>query len=81
MELIKQLEKREQSVEGGASPALLLIDSLNESDFDDADLIAEKLDEIKDECSVIDTVEKLRALFNELKENQPKLSDFLDPEI
>ena len=67
------------SEEGGTSKVLIKIDRLYESDFEDKELIFETLEEVKELCYVIDSIEKLKAVYDALNDNKPTLSDFLDP--
>ena len=67
------------SEDGGTSKVLTKINRLYESDFEDKELIIETLEEVKELCSVIDSVEKLKGVYDALNDNKPTLSDFLDP--
>lgn len=70
----------ELSEAGGTDKTLIKINELYESDFDDEELISEKLEGINELCPIIDNVEKLFQLYVALNDNKPDLSDFLDPE-
>jgi hypothetical protein len=64
------------SEDGGTSKVLTKIDRLYESDFDDEEAIMEALEEVKGLCPVIDSVEKLKAVYDALNGNLPVLSDY-----
>lgn len=68
------------SKDGGTSEVLAKIDRLYESDFEDEESILETLEEVKDLCHVIDSIKKLKAVYDALNDNKPTLSDFLDPD-
>ena len=68
------------SKEGGTSDALLIINDLYQSDFEDQELMNETLEKLKKCCSVIDSIEKLQAVYDALNDNKPFLSQFLDAE-
>jgi hypothetical protein len=70
----------ELSEDGGTSKVLLLVDRLYKSDFENNAGIAESLAEVMELCPLINTVEKLEALYDALNDNLPVLSDFLDSE-
>lgn len=65
---------------GGTSKVLAKIDRLYESDFEDEESILETLEEVKELCHVIDSIEKLKAVYDALKDNKPTLTNFLDPD-
>ncbi len=69
----------ELSEEGGTSKVLVIIDQLYESDFEDEESILETLEEVKELCYVIDSIEKLKAVYDVLNDNIPTLTNFLDP--
>ncbi len=65
--------------DGGTSGVLVLINGLMQSDFE-KETITESLEEIKELCSVIDTVEKLEKVYEFLNDNLPVLDDYLTEE-
>lgn len=65
---------------GGTSEVLVIIDQLYESDFEDESTILETLKKVEELCPVIDSVEKLKAVYDALNDNRPSLSEFLDPD-
>jgi hypothetical protein len=66
------------SESGGTSKVLLKIDKIYSKDFEDSVSILETLEEIQDMCPAIDSIEKLKAVYDALNDNKPVLSDFLD---
>ena len=64
-----------------SDPALIIIDQLTASDFDDDETINEALEAAQECCSQIDTVQKLFEVYTALNDNLPDLADFLDPSI
>lgn len=67
--------------ERGTNEILILINNLYESDFEDNELIADKLYKINALCPVIDNTEKLFKIYELLNDNKPTISEILDPEI
>jgi hypothetical protein len=72
----------ELSADGGTSEVLATIGRISEKDFDedDKEYILEVLAEVEGLFPVIDSVEKLQAVYNALNDNKPILSEFLDPD-
>jgi hypothetical protein len=71
--------KLELSENGGASKALLIIDSLYESDFDNEEEMLGALEKLAEVLPAINAVEKLRELYDALNSNKPCLHDYLSP--
>jgi hypothetical protein len=67
----------ELSEDSGTSKLLVLVNRLYESDFEDAANINESLAEAKALCSEVNTVEKLRQLYDTLNNNLPSLAAYL----
>ena len=57
---------------------LTIIDSLYEHEFDDKEFIDEKLDDVKELCPIISTVDRLRAVYAALNDNLPVLEHYVD---
>jgi hypothetical protein len=71
----------ELSEEASTDELLILINELDESDFEKhKEFVLETLEKAKNLCDSIDSVEKLYEVFVALRDNRPKLSDFLDLE-
>ena len=68
---------------GGASTVLVKIDGLYDSDFEneDREVIDNFLEDIKEHCSILDTVEKVRELYHVLNGNLPKIDEYCDPDL
>ncbi len=71
-------EALELSSEGGTSKALCLVNDIYESDFDDIEEITKHLELVQNACEVIDSVDKLRQLYDVLNDNLPNISDFVN---
>lgn len=70
--------KLELSPAGGTSDVLLLINRLYDTDFEFEASILATLEDVKALCPAIDSVKKLKAVYDELNDNLPILAYFLD---
>jgi hypothetical protein len=60
-----------------SSDLLYCIDQLYEMDFEEDDYINDRLQEIKEICPKINTVEKLWQIYEFLMDNRPSFYDFI----
>jgi hypothetical protein len=63
---------------GGSDKVLVKINEITETDFDNKKWINEILEEVKELCPVIDSLDKLKEVYKVLKDNQPRISDYVD---
>ena len=63
---------------GGAHAVLCKVDSLYATDFDDEEVINEVLEYVSERCPPVNSVEKLRQLYDALNDNLPMLADHSD---
>ena len=56
---------------------LLIINDIKKSDFNNKKLIFKTLEKVKELCSAIDSIEKLKEVYCALKNNIPDVANFL----
>jgi len=73
------LPKKELELsDDGTHEALLIINSLVESDFENQETIEFRLEEVQSHCNEIETIEELKDIYDELISSKPKVEDYLN---
>lgn len=61
----------------GTNKALIIINDMKLSDFENEEIINNTLEKVKKHCADIKTAEQLKSVYNMLIENKPDLDDYI----